>query len=200
MDWIHCNNCFSVPDSEKNFYLTSCGHIYCRDCEEQCARTQCKLCGNQCSTILLSSSLKPDVQIYFTDPFEILKKELKVVHQVSEFQKNHRARFQAYQRKQLKKFKAVKEDFRKLLKNLKDLHGERKKLTQENEALKKYIMMQRSINQSDSSGTTSKGYSKSPYDNAFHSQLDRVISKFIDKMDNSKSSGMSERMCVISPQ
>ncbi|GFY70509.1 RING finger protein 212 [Trichonephila inaurata madagascariensis] len=107
MEWIHCNNCFGLPDSEKNFYLTSCGHIYCQDCEEQCARTQCKLCGNQCSTIVLSSTLKPDVQMYFTDPDELLKKKLKEVHQVSDFQKNHRARLWAHQKKQFISLKPI---------------------------------------------------------------------------------------------
>ncbi|KAF8786896.1 putative E3 SUMO-protein ligase RNF212 like protein [Argiope bruennichi] len=193
MDWIHCNNCFGLPDAEKTFYLTSCGHIYCKDCEEQCARSKCKLCGNQCSTIVLSSSLKPDVQMYFIDPDELLKKKLKEVHQVSEFQKNHRARLLAHQRKQLRKFKAVKEDFRKLLKNLKDLDGERKKLAHENDTLKKYIMIQRNAGLSESS---SKGHSKFPYDNTTpRSNLDSVLSKFIDK----SHSGKSERMCVISP-
>ncbi|CAL1272845.1 unnamed protein product [Larinioides sclopetarius] len=193
MDWVHCNNCFGLPDSEKTFYLTSCGHIYCKDCEEQCARSQCKLCGNQCSTIVLSSSLKPDVQMYFVDPDELLKKKLKEVHQVSEFQKNHRSRLLAHQRKQLRKFKAVKEDFRKLLKNLKDLDGERKKLAHENDNLKKYIMMQRNTTPVESSN---KGHLKSPYDsNMSRSNLDSVLSKFIDK----SHSGKSERMCVISP-
>ncbi|GFS75922.1 putative E3 SUMO-protein ligase RNF212 [Nephila pilipes] len=200
MEWIHCNNCFGLPDSEKNFYLTSCGHIYCRDCEEQCARSQCKLCGNQCSTIMLSSSLKPDVQMYFTDPDDLLRKKLKEVHQVSEFQKNHRARLLAHQRKQLKKFKSVKEDFRKLLKNLKDLDCERKRLSQENDALKKYIMMQRSLNL-ESTATGNKGHSKSNYDGApSHSNLDSILSKFADKIDSSKShSGLPQRMCVITP-
>ncbi|GFR10007.1 putative E3 SUMO-protein ligase RNF212 [Trichonephila clavata] len=199
MEWIHCNNCFGLPDSEKNFYLTSCGHIYCRDCEEQCARTQCKLCGNQCSTIVLSSTLKPDVQMYFTDPDELLRKKLKEVHQVSEFQKNHRARLWAHQKKQLKKFKSVKEDFRKLLKTLKDLDCEKKKLAQENDALKKYIMM-RNLN-SESTAPGNKGHSKSNYEGSTsHSNLDSVLSKFIDKIDTSKSHpGLPQRMCVISP-
>ncbi|KFM65302.1 RING finger protein 212, partial [Stegodyphus mimosarum] len=101
MDWIHCNNCFQLPDSAKNFVLTSCGHIYCCDCEEKCARELCKLCGNQCLTINISSSMKPDVQIYFMDPGEILRKKLKEILQVFEFQKNHRARLMTYQKKQV---------------------------------------------------------------------------------------------------
>ncbi|XP_071038160.1 probable E3 SUMO-protein ligase RNF212 isoform X9 [Parasteatoda tepidariorum] len=198
MDWVHCNNCFLLPDSEKSFFLTSCGHIYCRDCEENCARGQCKLCGNQCTTIILSSMMKPDVQVYFTDPDELLKKKVKEVQQVSEFQKNHRARLVAHQRKQLKKFKTIREDFRNLIKNLKELDNERKKLLQENDVMKKYISMQRNASSSNpGSAQRSDRGRKSPYEEKSPlSTLNTVFTKFTDKRgENSKT----QRITVITP-
>ena len=31
--WIHCNRCYQRPASpEAKFYVTNCGHIYCRNC------------------------------------------------------------------------------------------------------------------------------------------------------------------------
>ncbi|KAG8179639.1 hypothetical protein JTE90_007369 [Oedothorax gibbosus] len=201
MDWVHCNNCFLLPDPEKSFLLTSCGHIYCGDCEEQCARGKCKLCGNACSTITISSSMKADVQIYFTDPDDLLKKKLREVYQVSEFQKSHRARLMTHYKKQLKKFKTVKEEFRKLLKNLKDIDSERKRLFLENDALKKYIGMQRCINPTSSSLSHrhEKGHSRSSFENnSPQSNLESVLSKFIEKFNDSKAS-VTQRMSVISP-
>lgn len=42
MDWIHCNSCFRQPNEQstpqrpqqpqQEFYLTSCGHIFCHNC------------------------------------------------------------------------------------------------------------------------------------------------------------------------
>ncbi|XP_071038155.1 probable E3 SUMO-protein ligase RNF212 isoform X3 [Parasteatoda tepidariorum] len=188
----------SLSNSEKSFFLTSCGHIYCRDCEENCARGQCKLCGNQCTTIILSSMMKPDVQVYFTDPDELLKKKVKEVQQVSEFQKNHRARLVAHQRKQLKKFKTIREDFRNLIKNLKELDNERKKLLQENDVMKKYISMQRNASSSNpGSAQRSDRGRKSPYEEKSPlSTLNTVFTKFTDKRgENSKT----QRITVITP-
>ncbi len=32
IDWISCNYCNIKLNSKVNFYLTSCGHIYCQNC------------------------------------------------------------------------------------------------------------------------------------------------------------------------
>ncbi|PRD35833.1 UNVERIFIED_CONTAM: hypothetical protein NCL1_10401 [Trichonephila clavipes] len=54
---------------------------------------------------------------------------------------------------------------------------------------------------SESNAPGNKGHSKSNYEGSTsHSNLDSVLSKFIDKIDTSKSHpGVPQRMCVISP-
>lgn len=36
MDWVHCNSCYEQPNEQitpkQQFYLTSCGHIFCHNC------------------------------------------------------------------------------------------------------------------------------------------------------------------------
>ncbi|XP_062503261.1 RING finger protein 212B-like [Corticium candelabrum] len=95
MDWVHCNSCYIQPPAAgRRFCLTSCGHIFCDRCQQQSeSRSSCRLCGASCSTIVLSTKMKPEVEMYFTDPAETVKKATKNVLQVLDFQKSHRLRF-----------------------------------------------------------------------------------------------------------
>ncbi|XP_066290834.1 probable E3 SUMO-protein ligase RNF212 [Branchiostoma lanceolatum] len=103
-DWVHCNLCFRQPGDGKKFHLTNCGHIYCADCVVGGAKDRCKMCGGKCTTIILSAHMKPDVEIFFTDPAELAKKQHKQLLQVIDFQKNHRQRLTAYMREKDVKF------------------------------------------------------------------------------------------------
>ncbi|XP_054710996.1 probable E3 SUMO-protein ligase RNF212 [Uloborus diversus] len=205
MDWVHCNNCFLLPDRDKCFFLTSCGHIYCSDCEAQCARGLCKLCGNQCSSLVLSSSMKPDVQMYFTDPDVLLKKKLREIHQITEFQKNHRARLAAYYRKQNIKFRQMRDDFKKILKSIKDLDSERAKLAKENECLKKCLRMPSASSSSKSSNNAAFTPSFGSFENTPppYTHMNPMFANLFGKLDNSGASSsmscMPERVSVFSP-
>ncbi|CAB3368603.1 Hypothetical predicted protein [Cloeon dipterum] len=90
MDWIHCNNCSRQPSQDKGlrFQLTSCGHIFCSQCVESSTNPACKVCGSKCNCLPLSSNMPPEIQSYFSDPEETIRKAL----QIYAFQKGHRQR------------------------------------------------------------------------------------------------------------
>ena len=45
--WIHCNRCYQRPKSpESKYYVTNCGHLYCRNCAAAVHKTKkCGACG-----------------------------------------------------------------------------------------------------------------------------------------------------------
>ncbi|KAJ7360432.1 hypothetical protein OS493_015533 [Desmophyllum pertusum] len=93
-DWVHCNNCFVRPGGGKMFSLTNCGHMYCADCLKA-SSDHCTICRRTCNSIVLSSQMKPEVEMYFTDPADLSKKYHSQLSQVMEFQKSHRQRLAA---------------------------------------------------------------------------------------------------------
>lgn len=100
-DWVHCNHCFHQPGDGRGFFLTSCGHIYCEQCRKKATENKCEMCSAKCTTLPLTSKMKPEVDIFFTDPCEIARKHTKELNQVIEFQKNHRLRLMAYNKKKM---------------------------------------------------------------------------------------------------
>ncbi|KAG1650933.1 RING finger protein 212B [Nymphon striatum] len=72
-DWIHCNKCFVKPTRElkRKFMLTSCSHMFCDQC---LLEKKCHICKATCNVIVLSQQMKPDVEIFFKDPSQQLKK------------------------------------------------------------------------------------------------------------------------------
>ncbi|XP_077626537.1 E3 ubiquitin-protein ligase RNF212B isoform X2 [Crocuta crocuta] len=65
MDWFHCNWCFRKDGD--NFFVTSCGHIFCKKCV---TLEKCAVCGTACKHLALSDNLKPQEKIYFKSPVE----------------------------------------------------------------------------------------------------------------------------------
>lgn len=100
-DWVHCNHCFHQPGDGRGFYLTSCGHIFCEQCRKKATESKCEMCSAKCTTLPLTSKMKPEVDIFFTDPCEIARKHTKELNQVIEFQKNHRLRLMAYNKQKM---------------------------------------------------------------------------------------------------
>ncbi|XP_065184403.1 probable E3 SUMO-protein ligase RNF212 [Sycon ciliatum] len=98
-DWVHCNTCFRQPKSSLAFSLTNCGHLFCSECLSA-MKGKCKMCGSSFMAIPITSQMKPDVQIFFTDPAELERKHNKTLLQVIDFQKTHRQRFIAHLQKQ----------------------------------------------------------------------------------------------------
>uniref|UniRef100_A0A8C4Q1Q8 Uncharacterized protein n=1 Tax=Eptatretus burgeri TaxID=7764 RepID=A0A8C4Q1Q8_EPTBU len=59
---------------------------------------KCTSCGN-CKSMTISETMKPENVIFFHDPDETIKKQIKVILQVMDFQKNHRKKLFTYYRK-----------------------------------------------------------------------------------------------------
>ncbi|XP_064610386.1 probable E3 SUMO-protein ligase RNF212 [Liolophura sinensis] len=138
-DWVHCNLCFHQPGDGRKFFLTNCGHIYCELCLKEGTENKCKMCGSACSTIALSAKMKPDVEIFFTDPADILQKHRKQLLQVMEFQKNHRRRLNAYIRDKVSKQREMIEISQKNVNHFQEMERYITKLREENLYLKKLI-------------------------------------------------------------
>ncbi|XP_035678695.1 probable E3 SUMO-protein ligase RNF212 isoform X3 [Branchiostoma floridae] len=136
-DWVHCNLCFRQPGDGKKFHLTNCGHIYCADCVMTGAKDRCKMCGGKCTTIILSAHMKPDVEIFFTDPAELAKKQHKQLLQVIDFQKNHRQRLTAYMREKDAKFSTeMKKVKQQMTLHVQEMESEMLRLRNENAELR----------------------------------------------------------------
>lgn len=151
MDWLHCNTCFHQPGDGGKFLLTSCGHIYCEKCIDKGTNGKCQMCGSACTTIPLSGQMKPDVELFFTNPMDLLKKEVRKIVQVMDFQHNQRRRFFSYLMDKLHKQQNVMERCHKAIRTSQDLEKEMSKLREENSYLKR--LMSEHENRHVSSGT-----------------------------------------------
>ncbi|XP_030831903.1 probable E3 SUMO-protein ligase RNF212 [Strongylocentrotus purpuratus] len=135
-DWVHCNTCFRQPGSGPKFALTNCGHIFCGDCLEGSTKEKCKMCGNPCTSITLSAKMKPDVELYFTDPAEILKKHQKQLVMVLDFQKNHRQRLTGHRREVQSRHVSILESAKE---RMKEMECEVIRLKEENRKLRSLV-------------------------------------------------------------
>ncbi|XP_052717954.1 zip homologous protein 2-like isoform X1 [Crassostrea angulata] len=143
-DWIHCNNCFLRPGTAPvQFRLTTCGHIYCDACVENATKTKCQMCGStNVNVIPLSAKMGPDVQIFFTNIVELVKKNTQQIIQVLEFQNSHRRRYLSYLAAQLNKLKECMEKAQKLYKYNQELEKELTNSKEEIAYLKRAIKEQ----------------------------------------------------------
>ncbi|KAM3958940.1 LOW QUALITY PROTEIN: E3 ubiquitin-protein ligase RNF212B [Aphomia sociella] len=110
MDWIHCNNCFAQLEPGITLNLTSCGHMFCSNCLENGCNTTCLLCRMPCSIMKLVPDMKPEIQDYFTEPEEIIKKCCEVL----QFQKQHRRRLLSYLFQSTKKFYSARTELKRM--------------------------------------------------------------------------------------
>ncbi|CAM1298270.1 Uncharacterised protein g2083 [Pycnogonum litorale] len=134
-DWVHCNKCYTRPGSknEMKFFLTSCGHIFCQECVQKCTKENCFVCAVKCNTITLSQQMKPDVDIYFKDPSEQIKKLIQVIN----FQKSHRGRLLSWLFKD--KMQSYPHVPPKIIDKLEKLERENMVLHHENNYMKKLL-------------------------------------------------------------
>ncbi|GFG29789.1 hypothetical protein Cfor_11505 [Coptotermes formosanus] len=149
MDWIHCNSCYLLPSQSKGkkFSLTSCGHVYCEDCVKPDGTKTCAVCGNAFTMTPLTSELSADIQEYFRNPEEVLKRAL----QIMTFQEGHRSRITAYFNNVVLKYKAAKLEIMRL-------NGIIKKQEKDNRDLKQQVML---LKQKLQKGTAAFTYSNS---------------------------------------
>ncbi|XP_022110496.1 probable E3 SUMO-protein ligase RNF212 isoform X2 [Acanthaster planci] len=138
-DWVHCNQCFLQPGGGKKFFLTNCAHIFCDGCIQEGSKNQCHTCGSHCTTIELSSKMKPDVEIFFQSPHEIARKQHKQLMQVMDFQRNHSQRLAAYKRDQEAKMQSRMQMTVRQLDQARDLEREVLRLQEENCKLRRLV-------------------------------------------------------------
>ncbi|KAG1672690.1 RING finger protein 212B [Nymphon striatum] len=140
-DWIHCNKCFVKPTRElkRKFMLTSCSHMFCDQC---LLEKKCHICKATCNVIVLSQQMKPDVEIFFKDPSQQLKKLTQVINflrffeKVLDFQKSHRERLN---KRLLQQTEITSPNSNKIMERLKELKKENMVLHQENSYMKKLL-------------------------------------------------------------
>ncbi|XP_048735594.2 zip homologous protein 2-like [Ostrea edulis] len=143
-DWIHCNNCFLRPGTAPiQFRLTTCGHIFCDSCVNNATKPKCQMCGStNVNVILLSAKMGPDVQIFFTNIVELIKRNTQQTIQVMEFQNSHRRRYLSHLATQLNKQKEFMEKAQKLYKYNQELEKELKISKEEIAYLKRTLKEQ----------------------------------------------------------
>ncbi|XP_071086907.1 E3 ubiquitin-protein ligase RNF212B-like [Haliotis cracherodii] len=139
VDWLHCNLCFIQPGAGANFSLTNCGHIYCEKCLIEGCKEQCRMCGSRCTIIKLSANMKPEVELFFTDPVDILRKCLKQAIQVFDFQKNHRGRMLSHFKGKISKQQEVLDKAQHSILKYQQVERELIRLREENSYLKRLI-------------------------------------------------------------
>ncbi|CAE1294675.1 unnamed protein product [Acanthosepion pharaonis] len=152
VDWLHCNLCFTQPGNGIKFSLTNCGHVYCEKCLTEGTKESCKMCKAVCSSILLTGKMKPDVEIFFGDPSELIKKQNKQLVQVMEFQKNHRRRFVTYLKDKVSKQNAYISQVKQALMARQVLQRDIAKLKEENLYLKR-LVSEKGLNASSRNST-----------------------------------------------
>ncbi|KOB68214.1 RING finger protein, partial [Operophtera brumata] len=87
MDWIHCNKCFVQLEPGVTLHLSSCGLMFCSKClDNGTKQNTCLVCPVPCSVMKLVPDMDQEIQDYFTEPEEIIKKCCDVL----QFQKKHR--------------------------------------------------------------------------------------------------------------
>ncbi|XP_033625596.1 RING finger protein 212B-like [Asterias rubens] len=139
-DWVHCNTCFHRPGVDpRKFYLTSCGHIFCSECLNEKTTLQCPVCGNQCTIISLSEKLKPEVEIFFQEPVNILRKQQKQLVQVLEFQASHNKRLAAHNREKDSKMASMTQILKRQHGQATDMERELRRLQEENATLRRVL-------------------------------------------------------------
>ncbi|XP_045769503.1 probable E3 SUMO-protein ligase RNF212 isoform X2 [Maniola jurtina] len=111
MDWIHCNNCITQLEPGITLHLTSCGHMFCNNCLNNGLKEGiCLVCKVPCSIMKLAPDMNQEIQDYFTDPDDLLKKCCEVL----EFQRRHRRRLLSYLLQSTKKFYAARTELKRM--------------------------------------------------------------------------------------
>ncbi|KAI6660797.1 E3 SUMO-protein ligase [Oopsacas minuta] len=135
-DWIHCNRCTILLKDAKNlgllFYLTNCGHILCAECRSNISSSTCPVCQAVCNTVELNARIGPEIQVFFSDTVQMLKKHQKVELQVVEFQTQHIKRLLSSSQQERAQFelerKQYKEEIRRKDNEISALRAENSRL------------------------------------------------------------------------
>uniref|UniRef100_A0A915BT02 RING-type domain-containing protein n=2 Tax=Parascaris univalens TaxID=6257 RepID=A0A915BT02_PARUN len=101
-DWLHCNVCLRLPREETDvpFFFTSCGHVLCGKCSNREHVGKCRVCGLSSTLLQIDRNMRSDVQIFFRDPKDLVKRYVDNVIAVLDFQNGHRSRLNKAQLEQ----------------------------------------------------------------------------------------------------
>ncbi|XP_062993716.1 RING finger protein 212B [Elgaria multicarinata webbii] len=137
MDWFHCNQCFGQETSD--FYITSCGHIFCKKCADT---DKCLSCGTSCKYLFLNDNMKPEEKRFFKSPLETALNYIAHLSQVWMFQKSQMELLVSFYKHNASKAEGtLQQAYQKLSIQEKELEAIRK----ENRVLKKkYLSLQSS--------------------------------------------------------
>ncbi|XP_028033974.1 probable E3 SUMO-protein ligase RNF212 [Bombyx mandarina] len=141
MDWIHCNKCFSQLEPGITLHLTSCGHMFCNNCLGNGLKdSTCLVCRMPCSAMKLVPDMKQEIQDYFTDPEELIKKSCDVI----QFQRQHRRRLLSYLLQSTKKFYAARNELKRVTEMCQKQHTQLKEYHKRIKALETQLANQSS--------------------------------------------------------
>ncbi|XP_053358430.1 RING finger protein 212B-like isoform X1 [Clarias gariepinus] len=132
MDWFHCNSCFLRRGN--NFVVSSCGHVFCGSCVKP---NHCSICRSSCSYLPISDQMKPQEQMFFKDPVNIIHTRLERIAQIATFQRKQKDRVIAFQKHK------VLEMERRLKEVSEQCHRQVSELRKENAELKKPLSQRR---------------------------------------------------------
>ncbi|XP_042798682.1 RING finger protein 212B isoform X5 [Panthera tigris] len=131
MDWFHCNWCCRKDGD--NFFVTSCGHIFCKKCV---TLEKCAVCGTACKHLALSDNLKPQEKIYFKSPVETALQYFSHISQVWSFQKKQTDLLIAFYKHRITKLEAAMQEAQQTVTSQ---EKELSVLKKENGELKKFL-------------------------------------------------------------
>ncbi|XP_072543054.1 E3 ubiquitin-protein ligase RNF212B-like [Salminus brasiliensis] len=126
MDWFHCNNCFLRKG--KHFVVSSCGHVLCESCVNP---SHCSVCQATCNYLSISDQMKPQEQMFFRDPVNLIHTRLEHIAQIALFQKKQKERVIAFHKQKCsemeKRLKEISEQCYRQVSELKKENTELKK-------------------------------------------------------------------------
>jgi len=101
LSWIHCNMCYCIPTASSNsvFFITSCGHLFCKKCvTEETIGTieQCRLCKKQTTFSEINRTLREDMQLLFRAPKDLSNEYTQKLKSIIDFQALHHSRLQQH--------------------------------------------------------------------------------------------------------
>ncbi|XP_037401860.1 RING finger protein 212B [Pygocentrus nattereri] len=126
MEWFHCNNCFSRKG--KKFVVSSCGHLLCESCVNP---SHCSVCRATCHYLPISDQMKPQEQMFFRDPVNLIQTRMEHIAQIALFQKKQKDRIIAFHKHKLaemeRRLKEISEQCYRQVSELKKENTELKK-------------------------------------------------------------------------
>ncbi|XP_072006815.1 E3 ubiquitin-protein ligase RNF212B isoform X1 [Engystomops pustulosus] len=148
MDWFHCNVCHLRQDT--NYYITSCGHIICKNCITQ---DDCSVCKTACKCLPISDNLKPKEKIFFKSLEETVQKNIQSISKAWSFQKQQHDLHVTFYKEYITK---VQNAYQEAMQKIKNQENELTAVKRENAELRSMVSnLKSSLSKSQSSSSYS---------------------------------------------